>query len=158
MWEQGYEIGEEAAKLLTGYHGAVRGAGALIDSQGSTWLNQIIGTLLGYLAGILAGHQDDDISAEALEAEIATRLGNPSAAEMIAQTEITRASAQAAADVYQAAGIREVRWVTEDAQACPECLANEAYGPVTYGNPFPSGDISPPAHPHCRCAPLPAGG
>ena len=155
LWERGYEIGEEAARQASGYKGFARGVQALIDSQGYAWLNQIIATLLDTLGDILGEHAEDDISAADLGALLEDALASEANAERIAQTEVTRASAQAAADVYQAAGIYEVRWVTEDDLACPECLANQAAGPLVYGNPFPSGDISPPAHPHCRCALLP---
>jgi SPP1 gp7 family putative phage head morphogenesis protein len=152
LWEQGYDIGQEAAQALAGAFETL-GAGGQIAAEGYTWLNQIVGTLLDKLAGILADYDGDN--ADDLAGELHDAMADASAAEMIAQTEVARASSAAATDVYRAAGIYEVMWVTEDASACPECLANEASGPHVYGNPFPSGDIAPPAHPRCRCALLP---
>lgn len=44
-----------------------------------------------------------------------------------------------------------VRWVADPAAApCPESQANEAAA-VHAGEPFPSGDVSPPGHAACRC-------
>ncbi|SRR5258708_5239779 len=37
------------------------------------------------------------------------------------------------------------------ADACQVCLDNDDAPPRPYGEPFPSGDIEPPAHDHCRC-------
>lgn len=42
-------------------------------------------------------------------------------------------------------------WVCEGGNPCEVCLNNEAAGPVKAGEPFPSGDIAPPAHDHCHC-------
>jgi hypothetical protein len=72
--------------------------------------------------------------------------------------QITSDSAQAASHWYLNVGVHWVEWLTEeDAKVCPVCEANEAAGPVKLGEPFPSGDTEPPAHPNCRCAFLPAG-
>jgi hypothetical protein len=57
---------------------------------------------------------------------------------------------------YREKKVAYVRWLTEDAQACPTCLANEAQGPVPLGTPFSSGDTDIPAHPGCRCAVVPS--
>jgi hypothetical protein len=37
------------------------------------------------------------------------------------------------------------------ADACEPCLDNAAAAPRPYGVPFPSGDVEPPMHDHCRC-------
>ncbi len=37
------------------------------------------------------------------------------------------------------------------ADASQVCLDNDDAPPRPYGEPFPSGDIEPPAHDHCRC-------
>jgi hypothetical protein len=44
-----------------------------------------------------------------------------------------------------------VLWVTTSANPCHLCVDNEAAGPWPLGHPFPSGDITPPAHPQCQC-------
>jgi len=40
-------------------------------------------------------------------------------------------------------------WAMDD--ACQTCLDNVDDAPRPYGVPFSSGDVSPPAHDHCRC-------
>lgn len=40
-------------------------------------------------------------------------------------------------------------WCEPD--ACDVCQDNAADPPRPYGEPFSSGDVSPPAHDHCRC-------
>jgi hypothetical protein len=53
----------------------------------------------------------------------------------------------------------KVRWVVDDPDGpCPDCDDNALAGPTTLGQPFPTGQVAPPAHPGCRCvlAPAPA--
>jgi cell division septum initiation protein DivIVA len=52
-----------------------------------------------------------------------------------------------------------VRWVVDDPEGpCPDCDDNALAGAVPVGQPFPTGQVGPPAHPGCRCmlAPTPA--
>jgi len=35
--------------------------------------------------------------------------------------------------------------------ACDDCVANMQVGAIPVHQAFPSGDMHPPAHPHCRC-------
>lgn len=80
-------------------------------------------------------------------------LFTASAADAVAITEITNASGAGAMQVYQQSGVTHGRWITErDRKVCPRCQANEAAGPIQIGQPFPSGDVQPPAHTRCRCA------
>jgi len=155
LWEAGYEIGEDAAREVCGFQGAVQGVQALIAAYGAAWVNQIVETRLDWLEEILAEYAG--ASVRELTALLSQALASAAAAEMVAQTEITRAVAAAAIDVYKAAGYHEVIWVVEDDNACAVCKANARSGPHVYGSPFPSGAISPPEHPHCRCALLPYG-
>ena len=91
-----------------------------------------------------------------MAAAIAIVLTSTISAAMIVQTEITRAMAAGAAEVYRLAGIQMVEWVTaKDADVCEFCDANEAAGPHFLGQTFPSGAIAPPQHPRCRCALIP---
>lgn len=116
----------------------------------------IAGTRLDAVARALAmataGHPVDTITADLRRA-----AGDPQWARTVAITETTRASSTGALATYRAAGVTDIRWVTEhDERVCPICHANEAEGPAPIGHPFPSGDIAPPGHPRCRCAPHPA--
>jgi SPP1 gp7 family putative phage head morphogenesis protein len=69
-------------------------------------------------------------------------------AEVIARTEIIRASNQGALAVYRQYDVKRVRWLTAlDERVCRIC------GPL-HGKVFPIDNIpfgGPPAHPRCRC-------
>ena len=43
------------------------------------------------------------------------------------------------------------RWVVDDDGPCPDCDDNALNGPTPRGEPFPTGQLHPPAHPGCRC-------
>ena len=50
----------------------------------------------------------------------------------------------------------EFRWLVDDGDApCPDCDDNALAGGVPRGEPFPTGDLCPPAHPGCRCLAVP---
>ncbi|MGH9149138.1 MAG: hypothetical protein ACRD0F_02230, partial [Acidimicrobiales bacterium] len=49
-----------------------------------------------------------------------------------------------------------LRWVNGDVEACPDCDDNTLAGPTPRGQPFPTGQAHPPAHPGCRCSLAPA--
>jgi hypothetical protein len=153
LWAQGYELGEQSARELTGGQGAAAPVGALIAVEGRGWLNQVVGTRLNALAAILASYTGN--SAAALAKLLLGALTNAADATRIAVTEITRAFNAGAVAVYKADFLNEYRWVTGGPDPCELCLANEAAGPRFYGNPYPSGAIAPPQHPNCRCALIP---
>ncbi|HEX4979189.1 MAG TPA: DivIVA domain-containing protein [Acidimicrobiales bacterium] len=44
-----------------------------------------------------------------------------------------------------------MRWVVDDDGPCPDCDDNALAGPTPRGEPFPTGQLYPPAHPGCRC-------
>jgi hypothetical protein len=72
-------------------------------------------------------------------------------AEMIARTELIRASNQGTLNGFQASGVvLQKEWTTFD--PCPICEENEEQGPIDLGDEFASGDDAPPAHPNCKCA------
>lgn len=101
----------------------------------------------------------DAAAAGSTPADAATAMTPVDASRTLAATttEITRVSAAAAQHTYRKHGMTEGRWLTEaDGHECPTCAANEDAGPVPTGDPYPSGDTHPPAHPRCRCAVVPA--
>jgi len=50
-----------------------------------------------------------------------------------------------------------VRWVVDDIDGpCPDCDDNALAGPTPLGEPFPTGQVAPPAHPGCRCVLAPS--
>jgi len=152
LWGAAYHLGIDAGTQVAGTPSA-HSPDELVEASGRTWITEIVQTRLDRIARILSL----GLSRAETEREIGDMLGNEQSAEMIAQTEVTRAVSAGAHQVYRANGIYNVRWQTEDdAKVCPVCMANEAAGPRFYGNPFPSGAIAPPQHPMCRCALLPA--
>jgi hypothetical protein len=102
------------------------------------------------LAKILEQALADNTPIDAVAAQIQDLGADPQRAQMIAITEINRASNQAALAYYQAHGTTEVLWLLDE-DPCPVCIANAEAGPVPIGEPFPSLDFAPPAHPRCRC-------
>lgn len=77
-------------------------------------------------------------------------LDNPANAELVAQAEIGRAQVAAAEQVYAETGRTMIDVSTaEDDHVCPVCEALEET------SPHPLGSVKLPAHPRCRCAPLP---
>lgn len=77
--------------------------------------------------------------------------------EMVARTELSRASNAGTMALYRAAQIQRVEWVTtEGPNVCPVC--DEADGTtVNLGDVFDFVDVdSPPAHPRCACGVLAA--
>lgn len=76
----------------------------------------------------------------------------------IAATEVTSANSMGALASYEEAedlGIETLKgWlVLED--GCPICQGNADAGFIPLDQPFPSGDMTPGAHPHCRCVLVP---
>ena len=96
-------------------------------------------------------------------------------AEMVARTETIRASNSGAKTVYKKAGVTKIRWLAVD-DSCPYCLALQDKGDFPIDDPFveEGGSLeiddektpplvanyeaieTPPAHPNCRCAIVPA--
>lgn len=55
------------------------------------------------------------------------------------------------------AGGTTQRWVVDDDGPCPDCEDNALAGGLGKGEPFPTGQVHPPAHPGCRCLLVPTG-
>jgi len=47
-------------------------------------------------------------------------------------------------------------WVVDEDGHCPDCDDNALAGPTTKGQPFPTGQLHPPAHRGCRCLLVPS--
>lgn len=87
-----------------------------------------------------------------LEDELAGIIGPRWRAELIAQTEVTRANAQARLAVAdEVDAVRAVYWQTaRDERVCPICRPLDRTKRGRNGL-FPGGFSGPPAHPRCRC-------
>jgi hypothetical protein len=143
LWAQAWEAGaKRAGRDVPSQAGQYR----------AKWLSEVAQTRFEEIAVILAAGG----TAAALAAAIAAALGSTANALRIAKTEVFRAFNGAMAEAYRRANVDRVRWVTRSANPCPICLENEAAGAHHLGQPFPSGDTAPPAHPNCECVLVPA--
>lgn len=91
-------------------------------------------------------------SLSALEDDLAKVIAPRWRAELIAQTEVTRAYGQATREIArEEEAVKALVWQTaRDERVCPIC------GPLhgtkaVIGGTFPGGYNAPPAHPRCRC-------
>jgi SPP1 gp7 family putative phage head morphogenesis protein len=88
---------------------------------------------------------------------IENAVGSPARALTIAVTENSRVMNAAAIQRYKDAGIQQVKWMAVTAVGgapCDKCASNIGQV-VEIGASFNSGQMQPPAHPHCRCNLLP---
>lgn len=51
--------------------------------------------------------------------------------------------------------VASLQWLVDDDGHCPDCDDNALAGPTAKGQPFPTGQLHPPAHPGCRCLLVP---
>lgn len=139
----------EAALALLGEDGRGAGLQRMLDRAGIT-IQSINETRLDQLAMLLAVGVDQGMPVREVAELIESTLTNASRAEMIAHTEMTRATNEAANDRYRQDGVSQVAWETADDNACEECAAHEENGP--YGlDDAPQ----PPEHPWCGCMLVP---
>jgi len=149
----GWKIGDETAARRTLTATMADALKAFVD-QNRTTIPVIADRRLQVFARVLADAKARGLTVKQLADALRDALQDDAWARMVALTELTRASAEAARAAYTAAGITTWRWMTEP-DACPVCVANEAAGPRFIGEAWPDGSAAPPAHPHCRCSVLP---
>ena len=76
--------------------------------------------------------------------------------ELIARTETANALGESFMDRGKDLGVTGKEWVTVgDQRVSLECQDNEAAGVIPFDQEFPSGHMTPPQHPDCRCAAAP---
>jgi SPP1 gp7 family putative phage head morphogenesis protein len=177
LYTEGYLVGDRSAvSILTGgpvdwggwTPGHMTAARKLISADGrqvgldlllSAWdvpIKSISANRLDDLAAVLADGLDAHQSPLQIAKAVEGILDDPKWARMVTLTELSRATTAAAHDRYSDAGVAATEWVTApDDRVCRICGENRDAGPVPLGEPFPSGDVGPPAHPRCRCAPIP---
>ena len=77
------------------------------------------------------------------------RMGLRQRAEVIARSELANAYVKGAIDHNLKEGFAYIRWVAAtDERACPWCLSR-------HGQIYPADQVVIPAHPQCRCTPVP---
>ena len=78
-----------------------------------------------------------------------SRMGLRQRAEVIARSELANAYVKGAIDHNLAEGFAYIRWVAAtDERTCRWCLSR-------HGRIFPADQVVIPAHPQCRCTPVP---
>ena len=130
-----------------------RGLSKLLDSRRIT-VNDITDTsfdrLGTYLANTLtAGETVNRLTLTEAIAGAEDLMNNPARAQIIAETEMTRAVCVASRDLYETSGVEYVEWLV--AEGCDDCQENADASPIPIDATFPSGDAEPPAHPNCMC-------
>jgi hypothetical protein len=145
-WTPGHP---EAALALLGDDGRGQGMKQLLDDVGIT-IRSINETRLDQLAMLLSVGVDQGMPVRNVAELIESTLSNASRAEMIAHTEMTRATNAATNDRFRKDGVSMVAWEVADDNACEECMAHDEDGP------YPIDEApQPPEHPWCGCMLVP---
>jgi SPP1 gp7 family putative phage head morphogenesis protein len=125
--------------------------GALIPNPNAQWV--ISDTTRDELRTIIK----DSFGKETPMTELVQQIRDAGAfsearADMIARTEVANAQVKGNWEVWKSTGLVEsVQWLVSDNEnVCDECEGNDGEV-VKFGEGFPSGDESPPAHPNCQC-------
>jgi SPP1 gp7 family putative phage head morphogenesis protein len=140
----------QAANEVLGVQGGL-GLQGMLDQAGVT-INSVSANRIDELAARLAEGLQEGWSSDQLGRSLQDVLDDPSWAELVASTEMTRAVSASTLLQYGQQGVTRSVWITaEDQNVCPICLDNENDS-EPLGQSFPSGDSQPPAHPRCRCA------
>jgi 8-oxo-dGTP pyrophosphatase MutT (NUDIX family) len=182
LWAEGFRLGQGSAEDIYRQAGEDPGgpvtpeeaeaALAAVFAAGSQRIQRIVTARLEQLAAILEagvtlGDDDDEgdpgagskpgtADAEDLEQDLEDCLGSQSDARGITQTELTIAAVAGMLATYAGMNSQTAMWLTErDDKVCAICFGNQGAGFIKTGQPFPSGDIAPPAHVNCRCALIP---
>jgi ADP-ribose pyrophosphatase YjhB (NUDIX family) len=147
-------LAAELALLLRGGNGAEAAAEIVAEAIAGGYAN----ALAIILAGTDADWADSQDTLDELGDLLSDALADEDTAVTLVGTQINIYTGLSAHDYYMQNSVTLVNWVTDPSKSgvCPVCVANEAASPQTNGQPWPSGDVSPPAHPNCRCQLLPA--
>jgi len=143
---------EFTASLLPGV-GTSANLGDL-DRAAEDLSEAIVDPLRRRLHSVLVAGQGDDpvVLAEAVGA--AYREWKTKRVEVVAADHVAAAFA-AAAYAATPSGVA-LRWLVDDPDGpCPDCDDNVLAGGQPKGEPFPTGQRHPPAHPGCRCLLVP---
>lgn len=140
-----WKPGNRAAALLLQ---PPRGLASLLDSRMVT-IHTIARTSWDRLGVKLADGLSKGLSKEKMAKSLLDVIADPERAQMIAVTEMARATSIANRDLYETSGVEYVEWLL--AEGCDECKQNAEASPLPIDATFPSGDSEPPAHPNCMC-------
>lgn len=167
LYRAAWKAGTTAAEALTGTTKADAAAATpsvldeLLKLAGAIW-QDIAGWTSDRIAttvteALTSGEHAD---VRSIAKQINAIVDDPIRAEMIAQTECTRAMTGAALATYKEFGTERLEFLTADDEDVdggdPDgpCAENEDHGPIPIDGEFPHG--MPPVHPRCRCTVIPA--
>jgi len=159
LWAAAWDLGWASAIAVLGLGTIDSDVAALEDliREGKHRLDGMVQTRVSRAERALLAARHDGATVDQLAQQLGDILSSPGSALLVTQTETTWASGWAAFRAYQLAGVQWVKWQTRnDGLVCPRCLGNQKASPIRLGQRFPSGDRYPPAHPRCRCAPVPS--
>ncbi|MDQ6616372.1 MAG: hypothetical protein M3083_16935 [Actinomycetota bacterium] len=128
-----------------------------VDRSADSLADAIVEPLRRRLESVLTAGDGDDpvVLAEAVGG--AYREWKTKRVEVVAADHVVTAFA-AGAYAATPAGT-EQRWLVDDTDGpCPDCDDNVLAGEQPKGEPFPTGQQHPPAHPGCRCLLIPRSG
>lgn len=152
-WAPGHP---EAAQLLL----EPGGLGRLLD-ESNVIIKGIARNRLDEVGKVLGQGLREGLSPKQIGVRLRELGMNETWAKLTALTETNRAQSAAAVMQYREAGQLEKGWMTaHDQRVCKKCHHNayELDGSeriIAIDARFPSGDLYPPGHPRCRCAPIP---
>lgn len=145
-----WQPGDKATALLLEPTGAFK---KILDRTGTT-ITGLDKTGYELVGNALADSIRAGYSPRKAAKLIQNTVGSPARALSIAVTESSRVMNSAAIDRYQEAGIDTMQWMAVQgggtSVACEKCAEN-AGEKRKIGQPFTTGVLQPPRHPHCRC-------
>jgi portal protein/F like protein len=126
--------------------------GKLVQNPNAAW--RIDETTRNQIRTLVEKAFGEETKVEDLAEQIRTAGAfSASRAMSIARTEIARAQSLGTLDVWKKLGnVKTTEWTVSADGPCDECRENSEADPVPLGEPYPSGDIAPPAHVNCRCS------
>jgi 8-oxo-dGTP pyrophosphatase MutT (NUDIX family) len=155
LWADAWKAGrDEAAGTLDAAvpHDDAQAMDAWIDSHGRDWLEQITGTREEDVAAGLDEAARNGEDAETIASRISGWLDAAGRAGLIAADQVQRAFNAAVMAVAQRLGVvQKSNRDRGDDRVCARCRANTEAGWINFSEPYPSGEMSSPFHPRCRC-------
>ena len=127
-------------------------AGELVANPSAKWA--ISDTTRDRLREIIKNAFEEKVPASRVVQQIQDAdIFSEARAKTIADTEISNAQVRSSLDLYKKVGAK-IKWTATGPDPCPICEMND--GEIRkIGDPFPSGDLYPLAHPSCYCHLIP---
>jgi DivIVA domain-containing protein len=125
-----------------------------VDAQATALAAELVEPLRARLSRALEGGADAGEPSVAAESMRATyRQWKVQQVEECARHHVMAAFSTGAFEATPQ--VASLQWLVDDGGHCPDCDDNALAGPTAKGQPFPTGQLHPPAHPGCRCLLVP---